>query len=143
MKTPSAYQNDAGEWVYPQEYYKNGQRIAKKQLLDEINSDPLVQEAIRLEPFVGTLIKEAAAQRCVYGYNAIRLFYDRFKPQIVSLVGFKSPHQALRTMKHYDAVYQAIYNLLPNDEVGLYSDAIMPNGMFSPTAQEKYEREYP
>lgn len=143
MSIPSAYRNKAGEWVYPQCYYRNEHRISKKELLAQINSHPLIQEAIRLEPSVGKLIQEAASQRCVYGYDLIHVFYERYKPALSRYVGWDASKKELRTSEHYDAVYEAIYDLLPDDEDGLYPDGIMPDGKFSPQQQERYGREYP
>lgn len=143
MKTPCAYRNEQGEWVYPQLYYRHGKRIAKKRLIEQINNDPLIQQAIQVAPHVGRLIEEAKKQRCVMGYNVIQLFYNYYKPQICNLVGWESRYKELRTREHYDAVYDAIYDLLPEDETGMYGDGIMPNGAFCPSWQEKYEREYP
>jgi hypothetical protein len=141
--TASAHQNEQGEWVYPQLYYQDGKPISKKKLLEQIQANQLVQEAIRVEPRIGSLIEQARRQWCVQGYNRLELFYDRFKPRIVTLVGWSASQKALRTTQHYDAVYEAIEDLLPADDVDLYSDGIMPNGMFSPNLQEKYGREYP
>jgi len=139
----SAYQNDQGEWVYPQVYYQDSKVISKKRLLEQIESNKFVQEAINVDPRVGRLIERAKQQRCEYGYNANDTFFLKYKPQILRLVGWSSPHQSLRTVEHYDAVYEAIYDLLPADEVDLYQDGIMPNGMYCPTQQERYECEYP
>lgn len=146
MTARSAFFNKNREWVIPQIHYVHGGRgkiISRKKLQEKIASNPLIQEAIRLEPRVHLLIEEAKQVRCVPGYSANELFYDRYKPAIKSLVGFGSPHRVLHTMEHYDALYQAIYELLPGDEFDLYPDGIMPNGMYCPVLQEKYEREYP
>jgi len=139
----SAYRNDEGEWIYPQMYYRDHKPIAKKRLLEEAERNQLLQEAMRIEPRIRQLFERVKKERCLMGYNANDTFYEVYKPQIVRLVGFDSPHKALRTMKHYDAVYDTIYDLLPADEVDLYQDGIMPNEMFAPSLQEKYGREYP
>ena len=88
-------------------------------------------------------IEEAKKERCVPGYSANGRFYDYYKPRIVRLVGWEAHKPTLKTVKHYDAVYEAVYELLPGDEFDLYPDGIMPNGMFCPTYQEKYGRECP
>lgn len=140
---PDAHLSKHGEWVYPQLYYKAGKQISKKKLLEQIYNNPLVQEAIQVDPHVGRLIEQANQQRCVCGYSWAKELYDRYKPQIECLVGWRSPYPKLRTMKHYDAVYDAIYTLLPADDVDLYPEGIMSNGMYSPNLQSKYGREYP
>lgn len=138
-----AYQNDQGEWVYPQMYYQDSKVISKKKLLEQIANNVLVQEAIKVDGYIKRLIERAKEQRCEYGYSRIETFYDYYKPKIVNLVGWSSIHKALRTREHYDAVYEAIEDLLPADEVDLYEDGIMPNGMYCPTQQERYGYEYP
>ena len=146
IRAQSAHVNGYGEWVIPQiyvEYSSNGKVISRKRLLEKIDNDPLVQEAICLEPAVGRLIDLASRERCVPGYSSLNTFYVDYKSQICNLVGWHSPHKELRTSKHYDAVYEAVYQLLPCDEFDLYPDGIMPNGMFCPSWQEKYDREYP
>lgn len=141
--TQSAYQNKQGEWVYPQIWYRDGKRIPKKRLLEQIHGNPLVKEAIWVEPRIKHLIEKASQQRCELGYNLLHTFYGYYKPQITALVGWESPHAKIRTTQHYDAVYEAIYDLLPSDDVDLYPDGIMPNGMYSPNLQEKYHCDYP
>lgn len=138
-----AYQDDNGEWVYPQRYFVDGKHVAKSTILKRVNNDPLVQEAIKLDARIGALIERAKQQRCIYGYEANNTFYHSYKPHIVSLVGWESKTKGLKTMQHYEAVYEAVYQLLPGDEYDLYEDGIMSNGMFSPRGQEKYGREYP
>ena len=143
MKIPPAKLDKDGRWIYPQVYFHGHKKISKKKLVGETYTNVFVQEAIRVESNVGKLIEQAKNQRCEYGYNSVETFYDYYKPRISRLVGWSSPHKALRTQSHYDAVYDAIYHILPADETDLYEEGIMENGMFSPRGQEKYGREYP
>ena len=145
----SAHQNQQGEWVIPQIYFVfqgNGKKISRQKLLKKVADNETLQEAMRLSPQVKELVEEAMKERCVPGYSANGRFYDYYKPRIVQLVGWetsKKGHPKLQTPEHYDAVYEAVYELLPGDEFDLYADGIMPIGMFCPTLQEKYGREYP
>jgi hypothetical protein len=136
----SATLNKKGEWSIPQVYYVfhgNGKTISRQKLLEKINNNALLQEAMQIDPRIKNLVEEAKKERCVPGYNANGRFYTYYKPQIVSLVGWECSRKELRSQKYYDAVYEAVYELLPGDEWDIYPDAIMPNGMFCPTWQEK------
>lgn len=139
----SAYWHKEKGWIFPQVHYHLSKRITKKKLLEVIHQNPLIQEAVQIDPRVEALLKEASLRRCTYGYNWEQTFYRTYKPQVTVLVGWESPHKTLQSSQHYDALYNAVYELLPDDEVGLYPDGIMPNGAYSPSLQERYEREYP
>lgn len=144
----SAYRDKKGEWVIPQTYFLlySRKKISRKNLLEKLKNTPLLQEAIRLSSSVKYIIEKAKKERCVPGYNANGRFYDHYKPMILASVGWEANSSApahLKTSAYYDAVYEAVYELLPGDEWDIYPDGIMPNGMFCPTWQERYGREYP
>lgn len=143
MNIPDAYRDDNDEWVYPQIYYAHNKRITKANLIKQINKDPHIQEAIKIEPQIKTLLERVKKERCVLGYNQINTFYHSYKPVIERLVGWNSPHPPLRETTYYDAVYDVVYHLLPADDTELYPEGIMGNEMYSPALQEKYGREYP
>ncbi len=141
--TSATWDTKKREWVFPQMHYHKHKYIAKSTLITLIDADPLIKEAINIEPRIKELIEEAKKQRCVISYNLTTIFYSYYKPHIQNLVGWESIHKRLRTQDHYDAIYQAINDLLPADEIDLYSEGIMPNGMYSPSLQKKYNSEYP
>ena len=146
MAVAVAYKNNVSEWVIPQVYFTfdgEGETVSRAALLTALENNTLLQEAMELEPQIRQMVEEAQQERCVPGYSANDRFYDYYKPQIVRLVGSEARHRTLRTSEYYDAVYEAIYELLPGDEFDLYPHGIMPDGRFCPTYQEEYGREYP
>lgn len=135
----SAHRNKNGEWVIPQIHFTlfpHGKIISRKKLLEKLEKDPLLQDAMRNSESVKYLIEEAKKEQCVPGYNASRRFYECYKPWISQCVGWEASRGTpvhLKTSAYYDVVYRTVYELLLGDEWDIYPDGIMPNGMFCPT----------
>src|SRR3712207_5777931 len=81
-------------------------------------ADPLVQEALRVEPRLAAIIERARTQTNVPDYNRIRTYYE-LKGMFKWLVGWHAAQPHLRTQRHYEAFVRAIDDLLPPDAVDL------------------------
>ena len=80
---------------------------------------PTIAELIDLDPRIGKLLADAGAVKdepSSPGFCNNFVFYTRFKPRIVALVGFERPerHPALCTPTAYDVVYDAVDETLPD-----------------------------
>jgi hypothetical protein len=93
----------------------------KKAAVDRVNDDPLVQEAMCLEPRLVAVIKEAMHQKRTRGYNRIQKYIE-LKNRATALVGQFAEVEQLRTQEYYDAVRGAIDDLLPPDHTDLFAD---------------------
>ncbi len=138
-----AYRGLKGEWVIPQVYNLNGEEVTHARLIAQVMSNERLQEAMDMEPKVRDLIEEATRERCVPGYTVQGRFFSYYKPLISNLVGWYARKKAVQEPYYYDAVYDAIYRLLPCDEYDIYPDGIMPDGRYCPTLQERNGKEYP
>lgn len=72
------------------------------------------QEITAIEPRLFDL--EAEIQSVDAGeqvFCANRIWYDRFKPQVVALVGDYSSNEQLRNQQAYSLAYQHLYDQLP------------------------------
>ena len=71
-------------------------------------------EIIKIESSLAALLKEA---KKVDGrdkhFCANKVWYSRFKPRLVYLVGFSARNLELRSSQVYDIAYRKIYNVLP------------------------------
>lgn len=76
--------------------------------------DPLLAEAVRLEPDLLKVLELARRSRRIPGYNRIRRYYD-LKPLGGLYVGDDALLDVLGTPSHFDAMIQAISALLPAD----------------------------
>jgi hypothetical protein len=68
-----------------------------------------------LEPRIGDLLKEARrvdVDSDTFCANAV--WYRRFKPRLLLLVGWEAEDPTLRSSEAYDAAYEAIYEALPD-----------------------------
>lgn len=75
------------------------------------------REIARIEPRLGELLKEIRAERDSGGpaYCANEVWYTRYKPRLVDLVGWgaDSDNELMRTSAAYDLAYSKLYDVLP------------------------------
>ena len=90
-----------------------------------VQADPLVQEALRIEPRLLAALDRARLQTNEPGYHRIRTYYD-LKRMFSGLVGWNAPQPQIRTQHHYRAIVGAVADLLPPDNVDL---ADCPNAL--------------
>jgi hypothetical protein len=93
----------------------------KQAAIKRLKSNKLLQEALRIEPRLNDVIEAAQQQENVEGYHRIRRWYE-LKHWMNHLVGFQAEKEQIRTMKHWDAVRDAVNDLLPPDDVDLHPD---------------------
>ena len=84
----------------------------------KVQADPLVQEALRIEPRLQSVLDRARLQTNEPGYHRIRTYYD-LKRMFLGLVGWYAPQPQIRTQHHYMAIVGAVADLLPPDDVDL------------------------
>jgi hypothetical protein len=94
---------------------------ARRKALRALKTNPLILEAVQIEPRLKPILDEAKNQRNVPGYHRIRTYYD-LKAQACLLVGSSAPKPQIRTGKHFDAIVLTIGDLLPEDDVDLYPE---------------------
>ena len=93
----------------------------KSAAIDRGNRNRVLQEALRLEPRLEAIIEEAQSQRRAKGYNRIRKYIE-LRNKVIPLVGSLAKNPALNRRDYYDAVRETIDDLLPPDEVDIYSE---------------------
>jgi len=91
-------------------------RWTKRAAIARMEQQPLLVEALRIEPRLQRFVDEAKTQQNVDGYNRIRT-YIRLRNACSSLVGWFAENASLKTREHYSAVTQTIADLLPPDDV--------------------------
>jgi hypothetical protein len=82
------------------------------------NTKPLTwNELARLEPRLSGLLDKAKAVKAKgRNFCANDVWYRRFKPRLLWLVGWDRPdnHPVLSSMQAFDLAYETIYEVLPN-----------------------------
>ncbi len=94
---------------------------SRRKALAKLKSDPLILEALQLEPHLRPILDEAKNQKNEPGYHRIRRYYD-LKKQAECFVGSLARDRRLKSSKHFDAIVLTIGDLLPEDDVDLYPD---------------------
>jgi hypothetical protein len=95
----------------------------KKSAISRMNSNPLLQEVLQIEPRLKPIIEEAKRQRNVRGYDRIKKHIE-LRNRAIQLVGWDAENEQLRSSKFYDVVVKTIDDLLPPDHVDLDPDGI-------------------
>lgn len=71
-------------------------------------------EMVAVEPrLAGMLMEAKAVDGTDEHFCANRVWSDRFKPELVCLVGWTAKDPRLSSSSCYDLAYQKIYNVLP------------------------------
>lgn len=99
----------------------------RKQAIAALKTDPLLLEAVEVEPRLKPLLEEARKQKNVPGYHRIRTYYA-LKKQMDWLVGWQAKDKRIQSQKHYDAVVGMMSDLLPEDDVDIYPDGKIDEG---------------
>lgn len=101
----------------------------KSGAITRLQESRLVQEAIAISPDVRRLFTTLVCHQAEHDYSHAAA-YVRFRREAEQLVGWGSPHEALRTGEHFDAVCRAIDDLLPpsiDEEYAQRLEPIDPN----------------
>jgi hypothetical protein len=80
---------------------------------------PTLEQLVALDPRIGLLLRDAGRVKDdggPEGFCANLVFYTRFKPRVMALVGWERQDgpAELRTPYAYDLVYDAIYEKMPD-----------------------------
>lgn len=95
--------------------------------LARLNANTLAQEAMKIEPRLQAIIEEAIQQENTVGYENISRYYT-LKQQVSRYVGRYATYASQEstgnkewgTSTYYDAIMDAIIDLLPPDDMELY-----------------------
>jgi hypothetical protein len=90
----------------------------KKMAIERAEKNILLQEILKSEPDLISIIDEAKKQKKAKGYNRIKKYIE-LRNKAIPLVGWKASNEQIRTSEHYDAVIRTIDDLLPPDDVDL------------------------
>jgi putative transposase len=80
-----------------------------------------LQEILRVEPRLWSVVNDAATQRRSRTYHRIRT-YLALRNRVIPLVGWHAEREELRTSDHYQIVIDTIVDLLPPDEADLWPE---------------------
>jgi hypothetical protein len=96
-------------------------RWTKKDAIKRMMENERLQEILRVEPRLWSVVSDAAIQRRSRTYHRIRT-YLALRNRVIPLVGWYAEREELRTSDHYQLVIDTIVDLLPPDEVDLWPE---------------------
>jgi hypothetical protein len=73
-----------------------------------------LDQILSAEPLLRELHRRAEKVKATDGFCANEVWYERFKPLLIQLVGREARRPDLRNDEAYDVVYEAIYDQLPD-----------------------------
>jgi hypothetical protein len=96
-------------------------RWTKKDAIKRMMENERLQEILRVEPRLWSVVSDAAIQRRSRTYHRIRT-YLALRNRVIPLVGWYAEREELRTSDHYQLVIDTIVDLLPPDEADLWPE---------------------